>query len=179
MFSQIQKLTPWLFQIPSPMSGGMTFYLNQLFQNQSNALSIPAHQTQSSTRIGVVTTLVIWQAIMANYSVCGLATRPALEWFLSLLPRWADTYTALTPKLGNGVEALIDTSEHEASEKSSSEVQKVQLDKERWYLLFSNTSSATFLFSCFTSACKTSMAATSELSGSGSFDSVCMDRLAV
>ena len=74
--------------------------LNQLFQTQSSALSIPAYQTQSCTRIGVMTILVIWQASTANHSVRCLATRPAMDWFLSLLPRWADTCTAPMPRSG-------------------------------------------------------------------------------
>ena len=52
-----------------------------------------------------------------------------------------------------GVEALIDTpSCEEASKNSSSEVQTVQLDIERWYLLFENTNSATLFLSRATSS---------------------------
>ena len=62
-----------------------------------------------------------------------------------------------------GVEDLIDTpSCEEASKNSSSEVQTVQLDIERWYLLFENTNSATFFLSWPTSSFRmTTLAAAS------------------
>ena len=66
---------------------------------------------------------------------------------------FAKVWSGLDKVQVKGVEALIDVSScEEASEKSSYEVQTVQLDIERWYLLLDNTNSDTFFLSWQTSS---------------------------
>ena len=66
---------------------------------------------------------------------------------------FAKVWSGLDNVQVKGVEALIDASScEEASEKSSYEVQTVQLDIERWYLLLENTNSAIFFLSWVTSS---------------------------
>ena len=106
MVSQLKNLTRWLFQIPSPISGGVTFNLNLLILHQRDAQSTPALQTlhsmwrRAAPCITEPTTLVLWRSSMANLSAHCLATRPTWVWWLSRLPRWVAMFTALRSRSG-------------------------------------------------------------------------------
>ena len=90
--------------------------------------------------------LVLSKVVVSDITVLGELGLSAKVW------SWLDKVK------GRGVEALIDA----PSCEEASEVQIVQLDIERWYLLFVNTNSATFFLSWPTSSFRmTTLAAAS------------------
>ena len=127
MVSQPKNQMLWLFQIPSPRSDGMTFGSNPLSLPQSHAQSTHALQTllsmlrEAAHYMKEPTSLVLWQASMANHLVRFLATRRTLVWCLYQLPQWVGMSTSLMQRGGSCTPNLADQPQQQQAEGQGEE----------------------------------------------------------